>query len=270
MKKSKAKKVEDVSFPPMKILILDIETAPNLVYTWGLWKQNIPLSNIVEASKILCWSAKWLNGKEMYFSSLETDSPEKMLSKIWELLDEADVVVSYNGKKFDLPRLNNEFRKYGFPPPSPYKQVDLYLVVKSAFNLLSNKLEYVVKYFKLGEKGKTGGMELWIGCMHGDAKSWKKMGFYNKKDVSLTEKVYKHVLPWVSNHPNHGLFTGDEFGCPNCGSHKVQRRGTTTTSAHIYQRYQCMNPKCGKWSRHKSSITRDMFPDQHAGSLRNC
>ncbi|NIV35232.1 MAG: hypothetical protein GWN58_38990, partial [Anaerolineae bacterium] len=58
-------------------------------------------------------------------SLLEWDM-EGMLEGAWELLDEADAVVHYNGKKFDIPTLNREFVKYGFTPPSPYKQIDLY------------------------------------------------------------------------------------------------------------------------------------------------
>lgn len=264
----KSKKIGKPAKGKMKILFLDIETAPNLVFTWGLWNQNISPNQIVKPSNILCWSAKWLGDSETLFASIEEDDSQTMLGRIWSLLNQADVVVTYNGKKFDLPRLNNEFRKYGFPPPSPYKQVDLYRVMKANFDLPSNKLEYVVKFFDLGAKVKTAGMELWIGCMSGNAKSWQDMETYNRGDVKLTEKLYKHVLPWISNHPNHGLFTGDEFACPNCGSIKVQRRGLSRTNANVYQRFQCMNLDCGKWSRGKRNITKEVFEEASPGSLR--
>jgi hypothetical protein len=31
-----------------KILLLDIETAPHRVYSWGLWKQDIHIDRIIE------------------------------------------------------------------------------------------------------------------------------------------------------------------------------------------------------------------------------
>lgn len=261
-------KMEPVVSEKMKILFLDIETAPNLVYSWGLWNQNISINQIVKPSHILCWAAKWYGEKETHFGSIEDQSQEQMLLGIWNMLNKADVVVTYNGKKFDLPRLNNEFRKCGFPPPSPFRQVDLYRVVKANFDLPSHKLEYVVKYFGVGRKIKTVGMELWLGCMSNDPACWADMELYNRGDVKLTERLYKHILPWISNHPNHGLYNGHELACPNCGGTKVQRRGVLRTSTQIYQRFQCMSPSCGKWSRGKKNITREHFEHPTPGTLR--
>lgn len=264
MKKQKP----SISFGKMRVLFLDIETAPNLVYAWGLWRQNIAINQIVEPSHVMCWSAKWLGEKEIMFASREGGKTKEMLAKIWDLLNEADVVVTYNGKSFDVPRLNNEFKKHGFAPPSPYQQVDLYRVIRSVFDLPSNKLEYVVRYFNIGHKVKTAGMELWVGCMNGDKKCWAKMESYNKGDVKLTERLYKEILPWIKGHPNHGLFMGAEIVCPNCGSTSVQKRGLSISGANIYQRYQCMEKSCGKWSRGKKNVTREVFPVDNPGSLR--
>ena len=60
----------------MKILLLDIETAPNLAHVWGLWNQNVGITQIVTAGYTLCWSAKWLGSGEMSFCSLN-DVPAK-------------------------------------------------------------------------------------------------------------------------------------------------------------------------------------------------
>ena len=83
----------------IKILILDIETAPNLVHAWGLWDQSIGLNQIVKPTYTLCWAAKWLGKKQVFFR----DHKEKEFVKdIYELLTEADAVVHFNGCKFDL------------------------------------------------------------------------------------------------------------------------------------------------------------------------
>ena len=92
----------------MKILLLDIETAPNTAYVWGLWKQNISISQIVDSSSMLCWAAKWLDSPEVMFSSILMGK-KGMLKEIHKLLDQADAVVHYNGSRFDIPTLNKEF-----------------------------------------------------------------------------------------------------------------------------------------------------------------
>ena len=124
----------------MKILLLDIETAPNTAYVWGLFKQNISISQIVDSSAMLCWAAKWLDNEDVMFSSI-MGGRKKMLQRIHKLLDEADAVVHYNGSRFDIPTLNKEFLEAGMSPPSPYAQVDLLKTARQQFRFPSNKLD---------------------------------------------------------------------------------------------------------------------------------
>lgn len=229
----------------MKLLFLDIETAPHKVYSWGLFKQNIAINQIVEPGYTLCWAAKWNHGPEIMFESVE-NSERQMLEQMFKLLDEADAVVHYNGRKFDVPTLNKEFIQLGLGVPSPYHQIDLYQVVRSQFRFPSNKLDYVSQALGLGAKVKHMGMELWKGCMDGDAKAWRLMERYNKQDVRLLPKLYERLLPWIKTHPNHALYTDDTRPvCTNCGSHKVQSRGEEHTRTQTYKRYQCTG--CGTW-----------------------
>jgi len=234
----------------MKILLLDIETAPNRVYVWGLFKQNIALNQIEENGYTLCWSAKWLGTREVLFSSLHGDGKEVMLQRIYELLEEADVVIHYNGTSFDIPTLNQEFVTQGWAPPAPFQQIDMLQVVRRQFRLTSNKLDFVAGYLGLGGKFQHKGMELWRECMAGDDKAWKTMERYNKRDVTLLESLYKRLLPWIPNHPNFGLFMDDgKKHCPNCGSDKLQKRGRSYTAVMTYQRYRCNG--CGAWSKER-------------------
>jgi len=230
----------------MKILLVDIETSPNVAHVWGLWQQNVSTKQIMESSYTLCWSAKWAGDTKIYYASVQKSTPEIMLSKIHKLLDEADAVVHYNGTKFDIPTLNKEFLLYGFAPPSPYKQVDLLRTMRGSFRFPSNKLDYVVQRLGLGSKTAHEGHELWVKCMAGEKDAWKKMEEYNKQDVVLLEKVYNKVMPWIKNHPNHNLYE-DGAVCPKCGSQYVQRRGVSKTLTLTYQRFQCQD--CGSWSQ---------------------
>lgn len=229
----------------MKLLLVDIETAPNLAATWGLWDQNIALDQLIEPGYTLCWAAKWHGSKEIMFESV-IGGKRQMIKRIHSLLDEADAVCHYNGKKFDIPTLNKEILLMDLAPPSPSKQVDLLEVARKKFRLASNKLDFVAGQLKLGTKTKHKGMEMWLKCMNRDKAAWKLMERYNKQDVVLLEKVYDRLLPWIDGHPNRSVMDDVEC-CPKCASESFQARGRAVSAAGIYPRYQCNG--CGTWFR---------------------
>lgn len=247
----------------IKILHIDLETAPHKVFAWGLWKQDIHIDNIVEAGYTLCFAAKWHGQKDMIFKSVHHDGADDMVQTAHDLINEADAVVHYNGTKFDMPILNQEFLAHGLEPTSPVQQIDLLKTARKQFKLPSNKLDYVARFLGLQGKVKHKGMQLWLDCMDGDESAWKVMKRYNIQDVRLLEKVYKALLPWIKDHPNMGLFNDkDRPVCTNCGSHHLQRRGLERTKTQTYQRYQCIS--CGKWQR---SRLNDTPPNQKANTL---
>lgn len=234
----------------MKTLLLDIETAPNTAHVWGLWDQNISLNQLLESSYILCWAAKWSDQSDVTWERAygkNGKNRRKMLVSIHSMLNQADVVIHYNGTKFDLPTLNKEFLLHDLPQPSPYKEIDLLKVVRSKFRFTSNKLDYVTSLLGLGSKLKHDGHEMWIGCMNDDPQAWAQMGVYNRNDVSILEELYTRLRPWVKGYPNHSLYHGDADGCPTCGTTRYQKRGFYYTLQGRYQRYQCLD--CGVWFR---------------------
>jgi DNA polymerase elongation subunit (family B) len=241
----------------MKILLLDIETAPSLAYVWGLWDENVPLDRLIESGYMLCWSAKWLGEKEIFFSSKYKRSTRQMLKPLHKLLDEADAVVHYNGKRFDIPHINREFLLQGLPPPSPYKQIDLLETVKRQFKFVSNKLQHVSVELGLEGKTKHDGFSLWIGCMEGKKESWDDMETYNIQDTVLLEKVYNKLLPWVKGHTNYSMYNPTKLVCPHCGSTNHQKRGFTFTIASKFQRYQCKD--CKTWFKDNTILNRTDF-----------
>jgi hypothetical protein len=230
----------------MKILLLDIETAPNLVHVWGLWNQNISLPQIIDSGYVLCWSAKWYGEDTITYDSIYHSSKEHMLQTIYELLDEADVVIHYNGTKFDIPTLNKEFVEEGLLPPSPFKQIDLLTTARKQFRFPSNKLDYIAQALKIGKKTKHRGHNLWIDCMNMNKSAWEEMIEYNINDVALLEGVYERLKPWIKNHPNRFLYT-EKAGCPTCGAENIQKRGFAYTTVGRYQRFCCKD--CGSWFR---------------------
>jgi predicted RNA-binding Zn-ribbon protein involved in translation (DUF1610 family) len=234
--------------------MLDIETAPNVAHVWGMYKQNVSLNQLLNSSYTMCFAAKWYKEKEVTFRSIHHDGERVMLNTLHSLLNEADAVVHYNGTKFDIPTCNKEFLLKNMPPPDPYHQIDLLKVARNRFRFTSNKLDYVAQILNVGKKVKHIGHELWVKCMAGDAESWNTMKEYNINDIIILEEVYKKILPWIKNHPNHGLYTAsDRPVCPNCGSDHVIKKGIDTTSIAIYQRFRCTD--CGTPIRSRKNST---------------
>ena len=170
-----------------------------------------------------------------------------MVKAAHALLSEADVVVSYNGEKFDVKRLNQEFMLAGMPPPKPFKNIDVMKSNKARFELPSRKLDYLVQRTGIGRKTPHTGFQLWIDCMAGDAKAHRLMRKYNEQDVRITEKIYLRLLPWLTNAPHLSMYTGHEFACPYCGKKGLNREGVTHTLVQSYWLNQC--PNCEGWSR---------------------
>lgn len=239
----------------MKILTLDIENRPNMAYVWGLFNQNISIGQVAEHAETFSFAAKWHHKKQVEFYSTFHHGKEEMVGQAHRLLDEADVVVGYNSKNFDLKHLNREIVLAELDKPSPYQQVDLLHVVRSQFRFTSNKLDYVAQQFGLGAKTSHSGFDLWLRCMQGDEKAWALMRKYNKQDVVLTEALYDRLRPWVPNHPSVPLHDGTEGdACRNCGGVDLRNEGYAYTSQSKFQRFQCRD--CGRWGRATKAIAR--------------
>jgi len=231
-----------------KVLVFDVETSPIKAYVWGLKDQFISLNQIIEDWKIIAWGAKWLGEKEVFYADLSKKTERALLKDIWKLLDKADIVITQNGKSFDSKRLNARFIHYKMLPPSPYKHIDTYLLVKSAADFTSNKLEYLTdklctKYKKLSHS-QFPGMSLWSECLKGNKKAWAVMKEYNIHDVLSTEELYQAVKAWGPQ--NMPRVYSELLKCSACGS-SAQRRGTEIKGKTLVQRTRCINPMCGKW-----------------------
>lgn len=238
-----------------KIITLDIETSPIQAYTWGLWKQNIGLNQIIRDWSILSYAAKTMGERHVrYMDTGDMPDPyddSLVLVGLWAELDEADIVIVQNGIKFDLRKINARFLARGMRPPSPYKVVDTMLEARKVAALTSNKLEWLAAVLTTERKDKHHefpGFELWTECLKGNPRAWAVMRKYNPKDVIATEKVYLKLRPYIAGHPNIAAYDDDEhMRCPKCGSKHLNRRGFALTQTGQYPRYQCRS--CGGWAR---------------------
>lgn len=236
-----------------RILLLDLETFPNVAYIWGAYEQNA--IEMKEDWFVLSYAAKWVGHRPITCRGLDDvgqkpgrpNSDRRLMGEVHTLMDEADIIVAHNGVDFDIKVANARFIAHGFKPPSPYKVVDTKRAIKQVARFSSNKLDWLCRQLEIGRKVETEGFPLWKGCAAGDPAAWRKMKRYNRHDVLLLEELYLLISPWVAQ-PNGALFRGGEV-CPNpaCGSSDIEWRGLSRQITRVYRRFQCR--KCGRWGR---------------------
>jgi len=235
-----------------KILLLDIETAPNIAYVWGAWKQNIGQNQWKEKGHIMSFASKWLGDNTITYVENRKSNDKALVKALYKLLDEADIVVAHNGQKFDLPVIIGRGVVHGYTPPSPYFVVDTLLTARKEMRLVSNSLANLCEELGLPLKKdhkKFPGFELWLECLRGNDEAWLEMKEYNIADVISLEALYLRLRPYMRNHPN--VFRndeGEEVACPKCGSTNIQWRGYYYSRAGLcYKRFVCKD--CGGWGR---------------------
>lgn len=234
------------------VLLIDIETSPNLSYTWGKWEQDV--IRFQKEWELLAFAYKELGRQPtrcLARPQFKDKSDRSLVKAVWSVCNSADVLIGHNIDAFDSKKLKAKFVEYGLPPPMPYKTIDTCKLARSQFAFNSNKLDDLAFTLKLGRKKATGGFDLWLACMAGDKKAWAKMIAYNKHDVVLLEKVYERLKAWYSNHPNLALYE-DRPGCPVCSSLKVQRRGVHVLKLRKAERFQCQD--CSHWFSRKAGV----------------
>ena len=163
-----------------------------------------------------------------------------------ELLDNCDVVVAHNGKRFDVKKVNGYFLKYGLPKPSSYKVIDTLEIAKKHFNLPFKSLEYLAKFLNVELKQDSGGIQTWIDCDRGDPEALATMEFYNRGDVVTLREIHNKLRGWDNNGVNIALYNDNhDTLCTHCGGDDISviTDKFAYTPQRKYQLYRCNSCK---------------------------
>lgn len=245
----------DITRKSPRILLFDTENSAILGFVWGLYDQNLSYDRVVQDWHSLCWSAKWLFDSEVIFDVLtpkeaKNHDDKRITESMWNLVNQADILVAHNALGFDIKKLNTRFIKHGLNPPKPYQVVDTLQVARNNFALTSNKLDDLCEFFGFPRKIKTD-FELWKRCFYGDAEALTEMSNYNKNDSIILEEVYLKLRPWIKNHPNYNLWSVDNVSvCPNCGG-EIEFGKDYYTPLNRYDGWRCKD--CGAVGRSKKN-----------------
>lgn len=231
----------DKGLSQRRILTLDIERLPGLARVWDQRTRFIPVSQWTQLPSLLCVAAKWYGQRTVEFTAA-WDDYDAMVQASWQLIDQADVLVTFNGKRFDFPHLQGAWLQAGLTPPTTVKHVDLFQVARSSFGFESKSLAHLCE--RLGIPGKNWRYDPAVAdaAMNGDEQAQRRMRSYNANDVRITERVYEALRPWITTHP-HPVVDHDKARCNACGSDRLERAGTYLAAVMEYAQYRCSD--CG-------------------------
>lgn len=251
-----------------KILLIDLETMPLQAFVFRVWKENISQDQIISDWFCAVWAAKWLDSDEVISDAITSEEIKKqddkrIITSLHKLIDEADVIIAHNLKKFDQPRMLTRFLYHNLPPVSPYREIDTLEVAKKQFGFTSNKLDAINKFLGLQRKIDAD-FTLWTDCMSGKKEALLQMEVYCIQDIKCLEGAYLKLRPFMRNHPNLDMYFDDGvMHCPHCTSINVvpEISKYAYTQAVEYQVFRCldcgavMRAKKGNKFIHKKSIS---------------
>lgn len=247
-----------------KTLIYDIEVSARLGWYYGAYDVT-PIKEM-KPPTLLSVAWKWLGDKEGHCLTLydrrgiDPYDDKLLVTELWNLLDQCEIAIGHNNRRFDDKVANYFFIKHDMTPPSPYKEFDTLQTAKKYFKFDCNKLDYLGKLLTGGGKTETTYGDVWEDLMFGNHKEQKRasdlMKKYNLNDVLVTEKIYNKMLPWATNHPNMALYAGQETICPRCGcSSEFEVKSYRRTGMQINAiQYRCK--RCGAY------VTRKLTPEE--------
>jgi len=249
-----------------KILLIDIETAPAHGRFWQPFKTTIQHFQVTKPWFIICWAAKWFGEVDVISDCVTPQealmrSDARISKSIWGLVNEADVLIAHNLVRFDKRKLFARFIQNGLPKPRDSRVIDTLTQAQKHFAFLYHKLDYLNKIFSLRMKDETD-YQLWVDCeggnedepltLHEHQEALNYMMKYNKSDILALEDLYVQLRPWMTSHPNLGLYVDDNDPmCPHCLSKDLEEDGEYRTDVSVFPAYRCNS--CGALPRGRKS-----------------
>jgi len=202
---------------------------------------------MIEDWSLLSYSAKWIGDDKIISSVLTPDEAirrdDRLLSiQIQGLLDRAHTVITHNGRRFDIKKINTRLWKHKLQKPSDYRVIDTLVTARAVFGLSYNSMDFIAEFIERDQK-LDHAWELWEGADHGDPASLATILEYNDQDVRTQEQIYMEMRPWIKGHPNLAIIAGKPEACPVCLYNVHKHVGYHYTNKKAYKEYRCNH--CG-------------------------
>lgn len=252
-----------------RVLCVDLERIPGS-FTRDIWEgRDLKRVNYVHPNQwtslpfVVCGAYRWLGDpvkQTGFVATWHDDDPGHVGRRLWELYDEADVILGFNQKSADNPWAKQAWTAAGIRKrPSPSKDIDLYLLLRRELKLPSASLDFACKWFGIPGKRGAYNAEEAKAAHAGDPRMQAKIERYNKSDVTATIRLWLEArgllhLPGL----NLATYYGDEaFRCSNCGHDALdvdKWRATTQTRYAGYRCRKCGTPLRSNHRKHSTTI----------------
>lgn len=230
----------------LKTLLVDIERLPGR-FEADFWDLNafkgrrIHPDMVLEWPSTLCFAAQWYGSRKVAFhATWDEGGADAMHQAAFDLYDEADLVITYNGVSFDNRHLTSGWTERGMGRPAPWRDIDLLKVARQSQGWESKTLDSVCKRLGIPAKSDRYSVEVARAAAGGSKAAQRKLRRYNVNDTRIMAAVYERLLPHVKGHPHVAPSAGhDQPTCPRCGSTDVERAGTYSPGVYVYRAYKC-------------------------------
>lgn len=184
---------------PKRILYFDLETSPNIVYSWSVgYKLNISPESIISERAIICVAYKWDNEEEVHTIQWNKGDDKELCKQFAKIANEASIICGHNLDKYDLPFLRTRCLIHGVQLNRVVNSLDTLKMARSKFRLNSNKLDYISGF--LGYEGKSQtSFGLWKDIVMNDCPiAMKTMVDYCANDVKIQEQVHLELKKYIA------------------------------------------------------------------------
>lgn len=260
----------------LNILYWDLETSLMEAWVFGIWNVNVGGNRIKKHSHLL--SNSWAfndeppQGIRLTPEQVRDGDDLMVVVDTIKAIEKADLIVTFNGRKFDEKVLNTRALHHGLPSIRYPKHIDLMQEVKKKFRFPSNSMQNISMYLGLEGKLATSGSRLWERCAEWYYpeecdKALEEMLVYGLRDIDSTRDLHKRLQGWFKSPVNIGMMTKEINGtntkdnhtllCPHCASEDVDKLGSKAyTSTMSYDIYRCSNSSCRGLSRSNAAGTK--------------
>lgn len=119
-----------------------------------------------------------------YDSFLQED-----FERMWDVLEKADIFITFNGDHFDIPLLNKYYKKAGRGDLAKIRSLDLLKEIKNSYGRRMKLDQIAQGTFGTGKSGD--GLEAVAWWRNGEIEKIRK---YCLDDVRITKDVYEYAM----------------------------------------------------------------------------
>ena len=254
----------------IKALTIDIERLPGQVSVQHrgftidgpVWDLNalkhvigrrIHADDVIEWPRTICAAARWYGEEDVMFAAeWEVGGYDGFMRRVWEWVDEADILIGHNMAAFDSKHLMSGWAEMGLPAPSPFKVIDTLKIARGSLNMESNTLDSLAK--RLGVESKSDKYDVRVAqaAVAGDREAQARIEDYNRGDIVASEALFDRLRPYAKGVPHLGMWTDDELACPSCGHTMTATGKTVHANVQRYEHLTC--PNCGSHARGTTTL----------------